>query len=85
MSKQIVILYNELETMIDPPVVTLFDEIHNPIPYIRRLLQNWDIYNEKFLRDLNNIETVEDAITLIEEYKVRTIQILVIKEVNPKG
>lgn len=85
MSKQVVILYNDLEAMVDPLIVTLFDEIHDPIPYVKKLLQNWDIYNEEFLRDLSKITTITEAQELIDRYNIFQMQIHVIKEINPKG
>ena len=42
--KQVVILYDSTGTMADPEVI-LYDEIHNPMPYIKSKLKNWDIYD----------------------------------------
>lgn len=83
MKKMVVIMFHGSGNMISPKV-TLYDEIHDPIPYIKKLLKNWDIYNENFQSELNAIETVEDAQALIEKYAVYTMQVHVIDNINPE-
>ena len=81
--KQVVILYDSTGTMADPEVI-LYDEIHNPMPYIKSKLKNLDIYDEKYQADLNDCKTVEDAQTLIDENSIYTMQIHVIDKINPE-
>lgn len=81
--KQVVILYDTQGTMTEPEVV-LYDEIHDPMPYIKSKLKNWDIYDEKYQNDLESCETVEDAQILIDENSIYTMQIHVIDKINPE-
>ena len=80
---QVVILYDSTGTMAQPEVV-LYDEIHNPMLYIKSKLKNWDIYDEKYQANLENCKTVEDAQILIDENSIYTMQIHVIDKINPE-
>lgn len=82
--KNMVVILFDTEGDMSYPQVTLYDEIHDPIPYIKKMLKNWDIYDDKFQKDLNSIETVEDAQVLIEENAIYTMQIHIVNEVNPE-
>lgn len=81
--KQVVILYDNTGIMAEPEVV-LYDEIHNPMPYIKSKLKNWDIYDEKYQDDLNDCKTIGDAQILIDENSIYTMQIHVIDKINPE-
>ena len=83
MLSQVVILYDSCGTMAEPEV-TLFDEIHDPMPYIKSKLKNWNIYDEKFQNDIESCPTIGDAQILIDEYAVTTMQIHVITQINPE-
>ena len=58
--KQVVILYDSTGTMAEPEIV-LYDEIHNPMHYIKSKLKNWDINDEKYQAHLNDCKTVGDV------------------------
>ena len=81
--KQVVILYDTLGTMVEPEVV-LYDEIHNPFPYIKDKLKNWDIYDERYQQALSDCETVGDIQLLIDEYSIHIMQVHVIDKINPE-
>ena len=81
--KQVVILYDNAGTMAEPEVV-LYDEIHDPMTYIKSKLKNWDIYDEKYQADLDDCKTVGDAQILIDENSIYTMQIHVIDKINPE-
>lgn len=82
--KNMVVILFDTEGDMSYPQVNLYDEIHDPTPYIKKMLKNWDIYDDKFQKDLNSIETVEDAQVLIEENGIYTMQIHIVNEVNPE-
>lgn len=83
MKNEVVILYDYFGTMTDPEVV-LFDELHDPMPYIKSKLKNWDIYDERFKLALESCSTISDAQILIDEYSIYTMQIHVIGKINPE-
>lgn len=81
--KQVVILYDATGVMAEPEV-TLFDEIHNPMPFIKSKLKNWDIYDEQYQANLESCQNVGDAQILIDENSIYTMQIHVIDNINPE-
>ena len=81
--KQVVILYDSTGTMSEPEVI-FYDEIHNPIPYIKSKLKSWDINDEKYQMDLANCKTIDDVQLLIEEHAVYVLQVYIIDKINPE-
>lgn len=66
-----------------PEKVVVFDSNNNPMPYLKKHLKSWDIYDEQFQKDLASCETVEDIQTLIEEEAIYTLQVYTVDEMNP--
>lgn len=64
--------------------IVLYDEIHDPIPYIKKKLKLWSA-NPLYLSKVSYIKTVEDAQKLIQEENIWIIQIDFIEyqNVNP--
>lgn len=81
--KHIVIIYDALGTMVSPEVV-LFTDKGDPLPYIKTKLKNYDIYNECFQVELDCLMDIEEAITLIEEYNIHSMQIHVVDNIDPE-
>ena len=81
---QTVILYDSIGFMFEPDVV-LFDDFHDPVPYIKEKLKTFDIYDERYQKDLNEITRVEEAQCFIDEYRVSTVKVFHVSCVNPEA
>ena len=80
--KHTIILIDETKYFESPNVV-LFDEIHSPIPYIKRYLNYCSIYDVEYRDEVNNIESIDDAKRIIEKWFIKTIRILTVDKINP--
>lgn len=81
--KQVVILYEQNGNMNCAEVI-LYDEIHDAVPYIKKLLKNWDINNEQYQSQIEEAVTIEDIQVLIEENAIYTTQVHVVDKINPE-
>ena len=62
-------------------MVTLFDEVHNPIPYIRTKLSE---ISNAVADSINNIKTINQAVKFVTENSIPNIKIYVVDNINPK-
>ena len=68
----------------EPDKALGFTEEKDAVAYAKKHLKSWDIYDEAFQAEVEDIESVEDAQVLITENAIYTMQIFVLDEINPK-
>ena len=68
----------------DPDSAVGFTEAADALPYIKKHLKNWDIYDEHFQAEVEGIESVEDAQIIIEEHAIYSMHVFVLDAINPK-
>ena len=66
-----------------PDKVVVFDDQHDPLPYIKEHLRNWDD-SAVFKDAVDDLESVEDAIALLEEEAIYALQVYEVDELNPE-
>lgn len=69
-------------TMGIPDKVVVFDDQHDPLPYIKEKLKKWSD-DVPYLDAVDAIETVEEAMSIVEEEAMYDIQIYEVDELNP--
>jgi hypothetical protein len=67
----------------DPDRAVGYTEEKDALPYIKKHLKSWDIYNEAFQAQVEAIASIEDAQVLIEENAIYTMQVFVLDAINP--
>lgn len=68
----------------DPDRAVGFTEEKDALPYIKKHLKNWDIYDEAFQAAVEDIESIEDAQVVIEENAIYTMHVFALDAINPK-
>lgn len=68
----------------DPDRAVGFTEERDAVEYAKKHLKSWDIYNEAFQGQVEEVQSVEDAQVIIEENAIYTMQIFVLDAINPK-
>lgn len=68
----------------EPDRVVAFTDANEAVNYAKKHLKGWDIYNEEYQAEVDDIESVEDAQVVIAENAVYTMQIWVVDEIDPK-
>lgn len=69
----------------DPDKAVGYTEEKDALPYIKKHLKSWDIYNEQFQSKVEAIASIEDAQVLIEEEAIYTLQVFALDAINPKA
>ena len=69
----------------DPDKAVGYTEEKDALPYIKKHLKSWDIYNEAFQAQVEAIASIEDAQVLIEEEAIYTMQVFVLDAINPES
>lgn len=68
----------------DPDRALGFTEEKEAVAYAKKHLKSWDIYNEAFQAEVEDIESIEDAQVVVAENAIYTMQIFVLDAINPK-
>lgn len=64
--------------------VVMFDEIHNPIPFIKKQLKQLNIYDTNYQNEVSCLTCIEEVLELIENNNITDVQVYLVEKVNPK-
>ena len=65
-----------------PDKVVVFDDQHDPLPYIKEHLRKWD-NDAVFQNIVNDLDNMEDAVMLLETEAIYALQVYEVNELNP--
>lgn len=66
-----------------PEKVVAFEADNDAMPFIKKHLHQADIYDEALNAAIDELESVEDAQVLIEEYALFDVVVHPVDEINP--
>jgi hypothetical protein len=68
----------------DPDRALGFTEEAEAVAYAKKHLKSWDVNNEAFQAEVEDIESIEDAQVVVAENAIYMMQIFVLDAINPK-
>lgn len=66
-----------------PEKVVAFEADNDAMPFIKKHLHQSDIYDETLNAAIDELESIEDAQELIEEYALFNVVVHPVDEINP--